>query len=97
MIEHHKENYEAEVAALEDTHQPPVVSQPSSSSSSDWSSGSDDEDGSSFLSSDDLMGVDTEMTTPTIIPEINFDLDMDVECIDDKYYSSDEESTMSSQ
>ena len=107
VIEHHKENYEAEVAELEAAYQPPVVCQPrsKSSSSSEWSSASDDgdeeeeeeEDGSSSLYSDDLVGGDTGgMATPTALP-INFDVEMDVEYTDDIYDSSDTESSVSSQ
>ena len=110
MIEHHKENYEAEVAELQAAYQPPVVRQPrsKSSSSSEWSSASDDgeeeeeeeeeeEDGSSSIYSDDLVGGDTGgMATPTMLP-IDFDVEMDVEYTDDIYDSSDTESSMSSQ
>lgn len=115
MVEHHKENYEAEVAAelmaeAAAYQQPPVVRQPSSRSrsSSEWSSGSDDDsysDGegegeegiSSLFSEDRVEGGDTgEIATPTLLP-IDFDVEMDVECTDDIYDSTDTESSVSSQ
>ena len=115
VIEHHKENYEAEVAAelmaeAAAYQRPPVVRQPSSrsSSSSEWSSGSDDDsysdgegegdDGISSLFSEDLVeGGDTgETATSTMLP-IDFDIEMDVECMDDIYDSTDSESSISPQ
>ena len=115
MIEHHKENYEAEVAAelmaeAAAYQRPPVVHQPSSrsGSSSEWSSGSDDDsysdgegegdDGISSLFSEDLVeGGDTgETATPSLLP-IDFDFEMDVECTDDIYDSTDSESSISPQ
>lgn len=96
MIEHHKENYEAEVKAVEAAREPSPA--PHSSS---VSSGSDSEfsasDGSSYFSSDDLMGVDTELATPLSMPSVDFDADMDVVYVDDIHDLSDTEYVTSPQ
>ena len=82
VVEHHKENYEAEVAAVE------AAANQISSSSSDWSH-SDDES-SSFLSFGQMVG-ESGLTTPTEVPLIDFDEEMDIIDFDDLVSDSDSE------
>ena len=97
MIEHHKEHYEAEVAVLEAAAMEAAAVEAaymsSSTSDSEFSLASEDDDISSF-SSVDTVGVDTELATPTTMPELDFDIDMDIIEFD-VYDSSDAESSMS--
>ena len=87
VIEHHKENYEADVAA--------EAAAMEAASSSTSSSEELSEDDTSSLFSIDQMSEGSDLSTLTEISLLDFDADMDVVDIDDLSNSSDEESTMS--
>ena len=74
MIEHHKENYEAEVAAMEEEATPTMSS-----------SSSEESDDSSSLFSVER----SEMTTPTEISLLDFDAELEVIDLDNLSISSD--------
>lgn len=79
MIEHHKADYEAEVAELQ-------TNSPSIASSDEMS-----DDGSSSLFSTGQLERVSGMTTPTEISLLDFDAEMEIVDLDDLLSSSDSE------